>query len=79
MIFTVVIENSRKNQYRMLLFFRRMIRGGFRRQDPEYDEHFKLVYTNKQIHGICKTVGVCVSDFVRSQQKRYLAHLVIIV
>ena len=43
-------------------------------KDPEDDENFKLFYSNKEIHGICKTVNV--SDFVRTQQKRYVAHLV---
>ena len=49
---------------------RKMVRGGYKRKEGEWA--YKI--TNEQLIKMCKTESV--SDFVKRQRKRYLAHVI---
>ena len=49
---------------------RKMVRGGYKRKEGEWG--YKI--TNEQLIKMCKTESV--SDFVKRQRKRYLAHVI---
>jgi len=70
----ITVEQSRKIDSTWCYFLRKMVRGGFRQQDPNDEENFRLYYTNNEIHGICKTENV--SNFLHIQQRKYASHLV---
>ena len=55
-------------------FLRKIVRDGFRRRNDSDEECYKLYYTNGDVHRICNTRNV--SDFIRTQQRNYAAHLV---
>ena len=55
-------------------FLRRMVRGGFSRQDDDQENQFKYKMTNNKLHSICNTVDL--SDFIKGQQKSYACHLI---
>ena len=48
---------------------RKMIRNGLK-QTKDY----KYIITDKKLHSICKTTNV--SDFIKLQQSKYLAHII---
>ena len=57
--------------YRM--FLRRMVRGGFKYLD-ESNNDYRLRISNVHLHEICHTSDL--SNFVRSQQHNYAAHVI---
>ena len=54
-------------------FLRRMIRGGFKRQNEEAAD-FRYKLSNEDVHAICGSKDVSV--FIKDQQKNYAAHVV---
>ena len=55
-------------------FLRRMVRGGFSRQNDDDENEFKFKFTNNKIHKICNTKDL--SNYIRRQQRSYAAHLI---
>ena len=55
------------------IFLRKMVRGGFKCID-EAGNDFRLRINNARLHEICHTSDV--SNFVRSQQYHYAAHII---
>ena len=57
-------------------FLRRMVRGGFSRQNNNNDDEnqFKLKLTNNKIHSICNTNDL--SEYIKAQQKSYAGHII---
>ncbi len=67
-------EQSNKIDATWRTFLRKMIRGGFRRQEDANGEDYRFYYRNEDIHRICNTHDV--SEFINTQQRNYAAHLV---
>ena len=53
--------------YKFMLW--KMIRNG-----PKQTKDYKYIITDKKLHSICKTTNV--SDFIKLQQSKYLAHII---
>ena len=54
-------------------FLRRIIRNRFKQIDKENND-YRLVITNENLHALCGTCDV--TDFIKSQQASYVAHVI---
>ena len=54
-------------------FLRRMVKGGFRRKEPDNDLNFSFVYTNDDLQRIVNCQHI--RDFINTQYLKYIAHV----